>query len=62
MLDLLILHKDGSYLEVELKRPGGTFSPEQKYILSHMKSGTVGYAYTFDEFESLLKEWIRSKI
>lgn len=62
LLDLLVLHKNGSYIEIELKRPGGKLSSEQEYLLNHGNGEVVGVCYTFEELEVVLKNWLHKEM
>ena len=53
VLDLLILHRSGRYLEMELKVKGGRVSDDQKGILA--KGGRL--AWSIQEAVDIVKQW-----
>lgn len=55
ILDLLILHNDGTYLEVELKKPSGKLTTHQKALLDHNEPCFV--CYGVNDFWKTLNTW-----
>ncbi len=55
LLDLLILHNDGTYLEIELKRASGKLTTHQKALLDHNEPCFV--CYGVNEFWKTLNSW-----
>jgi hypothetical protein len=59
LLDILLLHHCGRYMECELKRPkGGVFSPEQKAIIAVGDPRWVTSATSVANFEAKLVAWL----
>lgn len=57
LLDLLILHRDGRYLEVELKTEKGRVSKHQSALVEHSPV-TARLVRSYDAFVSEVQDWI----
>lgn len=55
VLDLLILHNDGTYIEIELKTPKGKLTKHQKALIDHNEACFV--VYGVEEFWKTLNTW-----